>query len=142
MRDILPSLMGSWILSRSIDNGCSMIGTAAISRRGGSRYDYREAGCLTLADGQTLEAERRYIFAVEDDGFTVLFAESAARLFHRIVLERIGPNVIGRGIHTCGDDRYDSRYEFRANGSFIIAHTVSGPRKSYAMETRYVRALI
>jgi hypothetical protein len=139
LRDILPSLMGWWVLSRSIDNGGSMVGSAAISRRDDGRYDYREAGRLTLADGQTMEAERRYIFATEADGFAVFFAETPPLLFHRVVLERTGPTLVANGIHLCGADHYDTSYEFRADGSFTIRHVVTGPRKRYAMETRYTR---
>lgn len=139
MKDFLPSLAGSWVLSRSIDNGCSMAGAAAISRRDGGHFDYREAGRLALADGQTVEAERRYIFAAEVDGFAVFFAETPPRLFHRVVLERIGRTLVANGVHFCGADHYDTRYEFRADDSFTIRHAVTGPRKGYAMETRYTR---
>jgi Family of unknown function (DUF6314) len=129
-------------LHRSIDNGASMTGIALFTDLGGGWLDYRERGQLSLPGSQVVDAERRYVFEEDAHGFSVWFAETPPRLFHRVVLSRIGPSLAGEAAHLCGDDRYDSRYEFRANGSFIIAHTVSGPRKSYAMETRYVRALI
>ena len=137
---MLASLIGEWRFNRSIDDGSSMLGAATIAGQDKGRFDYRERGELTLAGRQSLDAERRYIFAEEIAGFAVLFAETPPRLFHRIALERVGPLLVGNGTHLCGDDRYDSRYEFYADGSFIIAHTVSGSRKAYAMETRYVRA--
>jgi hypothetical protein len=132
-------LTGEWRLNRSIDDGSSMTGAATIAPRGAGQFDYREQGQFRLPDGRSLDAERRYIFDETESGFTVLFTEKPPRLFHRIALARIGPHLVGHGTHLCGDDHYASRYEFRADGSFVIAHRVSGPRKDYAMETRYVR---
>jgi hypothetical protein len=116
-----------------------MIGTATITARGDGRFDYQERGRLRLADGQTIEGERRYIFEECDDGFRVLFAETPSRLFHQIVLCRAGPSLVGSGVHVCGEDRYDSRYEFCLDGSFHIRHAVAGPRKAYTVETGYAR---
>lgn len=118
-----------------------MAGTATFTPYGARRLDYREQGRFRLPDGRTLDAERRYLFEETERGFAVFFAETPPRLFHRVALERIGPALVGATTHFCGDDRYDSRYEFHADGSFVIAHDVLGPRKAYAMETRYVRAL-
>jgi hypothetical protein len=134
---VIQSLVGSWELRRSIDNGVSMTGTASFVDLGAARFDYRERGRLRLPHGQCIDAERHYVFAEHADGFAVWFAEAAPRLFHRVVLSRAGPSLVGEATHLCGDDRYDSRYEFNSDGSFVIAHTVSGPRKAYAIETRY-----
>jgi hypothetical protein len=139
---LVARLAGTWELRRSIDDGSSMTGTATFTPYSEDRLDYREQGRLRLPDGRALEAERRYIFATEDDGFMVFFVETPPRLFHRIALERVGPILVGSGTHLCGDDHYASRYEFNADGSFVIAHNVFGPRKAYAMETRYVRASV
>jgi len=118
-----------------------MTGTATFIPHSAGRLDYREQGQFRLPDGRTLDAERRYIFEETESGFTVFFAETPPRLFHRIELERIGQTLAGNGTHVCRDDHYASRYEFHAEGSFVIVHAVSG-RKAYAMETRYVRASI
>jgi hypothetical protein len=135
---LLRWLEGAWTLRRSIDNGGSMIGTALFTGRGGC-YEYTERGELTLANGCRLDAERRYLFDEAIDGFTVWFLEAPPRLFHRIALCRTGPALIGGGLHLCGDDRYDSRYAFHADGWFSVRHTVAGPHKDYAIETRYER---
>jgi len=119
-----------------------MTGMATFTPCDAKKSDYREQGRLHLFDGRTLDARRRYIFDETESGFAVFFAENPPRFFHRIALARIGPNFAGAATHFCADDRYDTRYEFRADGSFVIAHNVSGPRKAYAMETRYVRALL
>jgi hypothetical protein len=133
-------LAGSWTLRRSIDNGASMVGTATFLGRIDGRFDYAERGRVTLADGRILDAERRYLFEQTGDGFAVWFAESLSRLFHRVALRRLGTSLAGGGAHACGDDRYDTRYEFRADGSFLVTHAVHGPRKCYVMETRYTRS--
>jgi hypothetical protein len=135
----LASLVGSWSLRRSIDNGAAMTGTATFIGRADGWFDYAEHGRLTLADGQSLDAVRRYVFEEADDGFAVWFVEAPPRLFHRVVLRRAGTSLVGAAAHCCGDDRYDSRYEFPADGSFVIDHAVRGPRKRYVMRTRYTR---
>lgn len=117
-----------------------MLGTATLVARADGRFDYREQGRLTLAGGHILDAARRYVFAAEPRGFAVLFAETPPRLFHRVALEETASGLAGTGSHRCGDDRYDSRYEFSADGSFTVRHAVIGPRKRYTMTTRYTRA--
>ena len=117
-----------------------MLGTATIVKRDDGRFDYHEQGRLTLANGQTLDAERRYVFAPESDGFAVFFAATPPRLFHRIALRLAGPHRVGEARHFCGGDRYDSRYEFDPDDRFAIRHAVAGPRKHYTMTTRYLRA--
>jgi hypothetical protein len=116
-----------------------MTGKAVFIGRGGGRFDYAEHGELTLADGHRLDAERRYLFEEAADGFTVWFPEAPPRLFHRIVLRSTGQILVGIGRHLCGDGRYDSRYAFHVDDSFSLQHAVAGPRKAYAIETRYRR---
>jgi hypothetical protein len=136
---VLRAITGSWLLRRSIDNGASMNGVALFTDLGAGRLDYREHGQLRLPDGQVIDAERHYIFTDDADGFSVWFAETPPRLFHRVVLSHVGPSLIGEATHICGDDRYDSRYEFHADGTFAIRHAVRGPRKHYDITTRYRR---
>ncbi|HYM71433.1 MAG TPA: DUF6314 family protein [Stellaceae bacterium] len=136
---ILKSLVGVWSLNRSVDNGASMTGTATIAHQRDGQFQYCERGLLRLADGQTVESHRRYIFEELPDGFRVLFADSPPRLFHRIILDKTGPNLAGSGSHVCIEDRYDSRYQFRCDGTFVVEHVVRGPRKHYTISTRYLR---
>jgi hypothetical protein len=116
-----------------------MTGTATITPHAAGQFDYRELGQLRLPDGRALDAERRYVFEEMDGGFAVFFAETPPRLFHRVVLGRAGAGLIGGATHLCGDDRYDSRYEFHADDTFTIEHRVSGPRKRYTSVTCYTR---
>jgi hypothetical protein len=119
-----------------------MTGAATITPHAAGQFDYRELGQLRLPDGRALDAERRYVFEEMDSGFAVFFAETPPRLFHRIALRTTGPSLVGAATHLCADDRYDSRYEFRAEGSFVVEHRVSGRRKRYTSVTRYTRASI
>jgi Family of unknown function (DUF6314) len=138
---LLGSLTGSWLLRRSIDNGVSMSGTATIVSLDDGRFAYHERGWLRLPGGQEIDAERRHLFDERDDGFSVFFAESPPRLFHRVVLDRSGSSFVGEGSHLCSEDRYDSRYRFDGDNSFTIEHAVAGPRKRYKIQTRYSRKI-
>jgi hypothetical protein len=135
---VLDCLVGPWVLIRSIDNGASMTGTAAFEYANG-QLAYSERGQLRLPDGQTIDGERRYLFEACDDGFSVLFAEAPPRLFHHIALCRTGASLAGSAVHLCGDDCYDSHYEFSPDGTFFVRHAVVGPRKAYTIETYYTR---
>jgi hypothetical protein len=137
----LGALSGSWLLRRSVDTGATMTGVATFARRDDGRLDYAERGQLTLTNGQILDAERHYIFEEEDCGFLVWLPKVPPRLFHRVALRCNGSSLVGTAVHWCGDDRYTSRYEFVAAGSFVVQHAVCGPRKRYVIETLYARSL-
>ena len=134
---IIATLAGSWRLTRTVDNGASMTGIAAFGDRGDGHFNYREQGRLRLPGGGFIDAERRYVFTDEDGGFAVWFAENPPRLFHRVVLARAGSRLVGQARHLCGEDRYDSRYEFVADDAFRVEHAVRDPRKRYAMSSGY-----
>jgi hypothetical protein len=136
---VFKLLIGRWLFDRSVDNGASMTGAATFSDQPNGQLEYQERGRLRLPDGRSIDGERRYIFESNDDGFSVLFDETPPRLFHHIALNRLGSSLAGNAVHFCGKDRYDSRYEFRADGSFMVKHAVDGPRKHYAIATRYAR---
>lgn len=135
----LAALDGAWRFDRRIDDLASMSGTAVFAADEPGRLTYREAGQLRLADGQSFQAERRYLFRARADGFAVFFAEAPPRLFHDVVLTERQRIWSGEATHLCGADEYRSRYEFRPDGTFSIHHAVRGPRKSYRMETSYRR---
>jgi hypothetical protein len=64
----------------------------------------------------------------------VLFEDG--RFFHRFDAEDPLPGAS----HACAPDAYRVRYDFRAWPRWEAAWRVSGPRKDYAMVTRYSRA--
>jgi hypothetical protein len=117
-----------------------MAGQAVFTPIAGQWLHYREEGKLRLVNGAVLPAEREYLYAPHQSGFAVLFRENPPRLFHEIVLA-LGPDGEWRGEadHPCGPDIYRSLYRFLPDGSFIIRHVASGPRKNYTIVTSLVR---
>lgn len=138
---IVAQLQGNWTLHRRADGSVLMDGAASFADAGDGHFIYRERGHAVMADGQSFQAERSYIYKNSNDGFSVFFAEKQPRLFHDIVLRKTAGTLTGDARHPCGDDLYLSRYEFLSDGTFTIRHDVSGPRKRYILETSYARAV-
>jgi hypothetical protein len=138
--DITKKLIGSWSLNRIIEGQATMLGTAIFAPLDSRWLAYREQGYLTLANGTTMQAEREHLFSSSDDGFKVFFREDPPRLFHEISLSASsGGELSGRARHLCKHDDYQSAYMFRPDGTFVVRHVVSGPRKDYTMNTTYTR---
>ena len=135
----LAALIGAWALDRHVEGVATMSGTAVFEAGEPGWLAYREAGSLRLASGQSFHAERRYLFQPRSSGFAVFFAETPPRLFHDVVLGEERGLISGEAVHRCSPDYYRSRYTFRSDGTFSIHHSVSGPRKSYSMDTLYRR---
>ncbi|WP_298875072.1 DUF6314 family protein [uncultured Bradyrhizobium sp.] len=139
-RAVMARLVGSWSLDRVIADQGSMRGIATFTPLDETGLAYREQGRLRLLDGTALEAEREYVFRESDRGFEVFFKETPLRLFHAISLSASDDGAMrGRAGHLCNLDHYGSTYTFRGDGSFVIRHVVSGPRKDYTMVTTYTR---
>lgn len=136
---VFARLAGTWSLARTIDTGATMSGRATFTPRDDGSLAYHERGSLTLPNGQTFDAERRYNFRASPGGFAVFFAETPERLFHTIVFTRSNDGFSGHATHPCRDDSYRSTYDFRSDGSFTIRHDVSGPTKSYRSHTIFSR---
>jgi hypothetical protein len=137
---VFDRLEGLWTLARTIVDQATMQGQAEFRRDGAGRLAYRETGRVQLlASGQSFEGHRDYLFERSPDGFSVFFAETPPRLFHRIALAPDGDALAGSAGHLCVADQYDSRYRFRADGTFEVAHTVAGPRKDYLSRTVFTR---
>ena len=138
--EVMARLVGSWSLDRVIAGQGSMQGIATFTPLDEMSLAYREQGRLTLLDGTALEAEREYVFRESGRGFEVFFKETPLRLFHAISLSASGGGAMrGSAGHLCNLDHYRSSYTFRGDGSFVICHVVSGPRKDYTMVTTYTR---
>ena len=138
--DITKKLIGSWSLNRVIEGQATMQGTAIFAPLDSRWLAYREQGCLTLANGTTMQAEREYLFSSSDDGFKVFFREDPPRLFHEIRLSASsGVELSGHALHLCKRDEYRSTYTFLPVGTFVVRHVASGPGKDYAMNTTYTR---
>lgn len=138
--DMMEKLTGAWSFSRVIESQATMQGVATFTPVDKGRLAYREQGNLELANGTIVQAEREYIFGGSDGGFQVFFKEDPPRLFHEISLSASsGGELSGSAGHLCNRDDYQSAYIFMPDGTFVVRHVVSGPRKDYAMTTTYTR---
>ncbi|WP_256330459.1 DUF6314 family protein [Variovorax sp. YR216] len=136
---VFDQLEGAWDLDRTIENQATMTGIALFERQHPDVLTYREEGRVRLAGGKVLDASREYRFERAPGGFTVFFNEAPPRLFHHIELQRQGDAFGGLATHLCSPDTYDSSYRFLVDGTFVICHTVRGPRKDYVSATVFKR---
>ena len=136
---VFDGLEGAWDLDRTIEGQAAMTGTATFTRLETGAWKYREEGRIRLADGKEFDSHREYLFERAPGGFAVFFAEQPPRLFHGIVIVREGDALAGSATHLCTPDTYDSSYRFLGDGSFVIRHTVHGPRKDYLSATTFKR---
>ena len=138
--DVMKKLIGSWSFDRVIESQATMQGIATFTPLDSGRLAYRERGCLKLANGTEVQAEREYFFSNSGGGFKVFFREDPPRLFHEISLSASsGGTLSGHARHLCNRDDYQSAYMFLPDGTFVVRHVVSGPRKDYTMSTTYTR---
>lgn len=136
---VFDRLTGAWTLERTIEGQATMTGMAVFTPTAQGWSRYREEGRIRLADGKEFDGHREYLFERAPGGFVVHFAESPPRLFHAIEVVRDGDALAGSATHLCTPDTYDSSYRFLADGSFVIRHTVHGPRKDYLSATVFRR---
>jgi len=96
---------------------------------------YHEAGRLRLGDGPEMTATRDYLWRDGGAGaIEVLFGDG--RLFHRFLPDAPDPGAE----HACPPDSYRVRYDFSRWPRWRAEWRVSGPRKDYAMLSRFHRA--
>ena len=130
--------IGSWALQRTIQDKLNgqhgtLSGRADFAGQGESQLTYDETGTLTLEDGTTLEATRRYHWEFADEAVIVTFDDG--RPFHQFV-----PSDHAAGTdHPCGADFYTVRYDFTAWPQWTAVWTVKGPRKDYVSTSTYRR---
>ena len=136
---VFDGLAGAWDLDRTIEGQASMTGIAVFTPLEPGMLKYREEGRIRLSDGKEFDGHREYLFERTQGGFAVHFAETPPRLFHAIGIVRDGDALAGSATHLCTPDTYDSSYRFLADGSFVIRHTVHGPRKDYLSATVFRR---
>ena len=134
----LADFAGCWQVARVIaDQRAGQTGRfdgqAVLSPLGADRLEYRETGQMRLGDGPVLAASRCYHWQFQGGLVQVAFADG--RPFHSFV-----PGVSGAGTdHICGDDLYRVEYGFSAWPAWTARWQVAGPRKEYALDSRYWR---
>lgn len=136
-------MQGWWRFDRRISDQAIVTGQARVQPYFSSRADmrgalhYSEDGLLALPNGATYRSRRSYVYSKLPDGFTVWFNEPEPRLFHQVRLAAVHAGVEGSALHKCGKDLYRTAYRFEADGSFVIRHDVTGPKKGYVSITTY-----
>ena len=133
----LADLEGRWTLNRQITHAGGEVNEFhghATCTLDGDQLILDEEGVLSgLPGGATLKASRRYIMSEEAGHIAVFFHDM--RPFHAIPLGVARPEAS----HDCPPDTYEVSYDFSDLGAWRAIWSVSGPRKSYVMKTRYTR---
>jgi Family of unknown function (DUF6314) len=132
----LADFEGDWLVERQIDDrraGRSgrFVGRAAFTPAPGG-LAYREEGTLTLRGEPGYVATRSYLW--RDGGgdmIEVWFADG--RFFHRFAGDEASPGAE----HMCPPDRYLVQYDFARWPRWQAAWRVNGPRKDYAIVSRF-----
>ncbi|WP_175405040.1 DUF6314 family protein [Salinimonas lutimaris] len=131
----LRQFAGQWLLQRQIEqqNGQMFCFTGkAVFSWQDEELLYRESGQVTTPEGASFQAQRSYIWTSADtQHIDVLFEDR--RFFHRFSVA--SPHAE----HLCGDDHYIVKYDLNQWPRWEAYWHVSGPRKDYAMTSRYQR---
>ena len=126
---------GTWLLSREIVDGKGpdgrFEGEAEFVRDGGN-LNYIERGTLHLGTA-SFQAERRYLWSTLGPGEIALHFDDG-RFFHSFAL-----NPKAHATHNCPPDWYSVHYYFENWPVWSASWDVTGPRKSYRMNSRYRR---
>jgi hypothetical protein len=134
----LAAFEGDWTIERTIEDNLAgrpgrLEGVARFAPEGPA-LAYLEEGLLTLGDGPAAPASRRYLWRDGGAGsIEVLFGDG--RFFHRFEPGAPAPAAV----HECAPDQYRVRYDFSRWPRWTAEWRVRGPRKDYAMVTRYQR---
>ena len=138
---ILPASLsdfeGNWSLGRLVrDVRAGQLVQAdgsAVLRRDGDRLVYDETVTLRIPGQPEMTGTRRYHWCEADGQIAISFDDG--RYFHTLKLGQ----VAAQDHHDCPPDSYDALYDFSGWPRWTVRWTVSGPRKSYEMETKYTR---
>lgn len=129
---VLSDFEGRWQLTRQIlhgDGTRAQFSGSAVWMPEGDGMRYEETGVLRIGQGVGMTASRRYLWTRD---LAVLFEDR--RFFHQV------PPKGGGTTHWCAPDRYDVVYDFTSWPEFHVTWQVSGPGKSYRMESFYFPA--
>lgn len=127
----MQDFVGTWELTRRIkhsDGTLVQFDGQAIWAADDDGLCQEESGTLRIGTGAPIVAKRRYLWRPE---LSVHFEDG--RFFHDV------PPMGGKAAHWCAPDQYDVNYDFAAWPVFQVTWQVSGPRKSYRMDSTYRR---
>ncbi len=136
--DLRAFLIGAWRLARAIDDrrgvrAGSLHGRAVFAPQG-TGLRYREEGRLRLGAHAGLARQAHVYRFPEPQRAKVCFED--ARPFHDLDLSA----GTWEAVHFCGADTYRGRFQAFGPGLLTVHWTATGPRKDYAMFSRYRRA--
>jgi hypothetical protein len=127
---------GQWTLTRTIrDARAGQVVQAdgtAVLRRADHGLVYDEEVTLRIPGQAEMKGTRRYMWHADRDGIAIHFDDG--RYFHRL---KLGLQQVADH-HDCAPDSYDATYDFEDWPRWNVRWVVSGPRKSYEMDTQYV----
>lgn len=131
----LADFAGSWQLERTISDRAGgpdgrFEGTARLSH-GRNGLIYEEAGELSLAGQQPVNATRRYLWCEAVPGRIAVSFEDG-RPFHEFLLAGAA-----EANHFCPPDHYRVRYDFLAWPVWSARWQVTGPRKDYLLVSQF-----
>lgn len=136
----LQSFVGQWRIDRDIEDTSDgrtgrFAGRASFTPTP-EGLAYREEGRFRMGDGPEMAATRDYLWRDGGAGaIEVLFGDG--RFFHRFLPDEDDPG----DEHHCPPDTYHVRYDFRRWPRWQAAWRVTGPRKDYALLSRFRRAV-
>jgi len=117
-----------------------MSGRAVFRPRPDGVLHYAEKGMSELRGETPMRFTRSYLYVFNGDALSILFDEAVPRSFQETTLVPTLSGWRGSGYHACPPDTYVSQYRFDSGGGFWTRHEVEGPRKSYIIETSFVRS--
>lgn len=131
----ISGFAGTWTLNRTIrDARAGQIVEAEgqahlVPNSDGLVYD--EQVTLHLPGQPAMKGTRRYLWRDTGDMIAIHFDDG--RFFHNLKLNL----AQAADHHDCPPDSYDALYDFTDWPRWSVRWTVSGPRKSYEMDTEY-----
>jgi hypothetical protein len=141
-RSIFQALPGAWSLRRGIEDACfgvgSFSGTAVFDTRADGALHYQERGELTLGAWRGA-AWRHWIYTLEGEALVIRYASTLAELHSFAFAAEPNGGASARHVHFCGADRYEAHFRWRRDGSFQLAHRVTGPAKDYCLDSLLTR---
>lgn len=126
-----PDLLGTWSLTRSIEDRASgerlhVTGSTELSLQEDGRVAWSETGTMVRGDGSRIPVSRELLVEERAEGWMVLFADG--REFH--------PWAPGtQVVHPCGSDLYDGLIDVPGNGSWHVTWHVRGPQKDLSIRS-------
>lgn len=141
--EILELLSGHWRIDRKIiGEGATLSGDADFAKAADGALAYSEKGVLVLANGQELQAFRKYTYRADSAGLIVEFADGPdkGKTFVELSFVATTGNALeARDVHQCGADTYTAHYILDLPDRFQTDIVVSGPRKDYRTISTYSR---